>query len=80
MPIPSYLLALACGNLASRRVGPRSHVWSEPEAVEACAFAARTRPDGRSGQIVATVSGSRWIIFNYGQRVMLLTEPEREGC
>eukprot|EP00435_Cladocopium_sp_Y103_P011733 s2273_g3.t1 len=38
VPIPSYLLALACGNLASRRVGPRSHVWSEPEAVEACAF------------------------------------------
>eukprot|EP00438_Fugacium_kawagutii_P033649 Skav204046 [mRNA] locus=scaffold3:185477:192402:- [translate_table: standard] len=40
VPIPSYLLALACGHLASRRVGPRSHVWSEPEAVEACAFAA----------------------------------------
>ncbi|CAK9109367.1 Leucine aminopeptidase (Epoxide hydrolase) (Leukotriene A-4 hydrolase homolog) (LTA-4 hydrolase) [Durusdinium trenchii] len=38
VPIPSYLLAIACGNLASRRLGPRSHVWSEPEAVEACAF------------------------------------------
>lgn len=45
VPIPSYLLAIACGNLASRRLGPRSHVWSEPEAVEACAFAPWTRPD-----------------------------------
>lgn len=43
VPIPSYLLAIACGNLASRRLGPRSHVWSEPEAVEACAFAPWTR-------------------------------------
>ena len=43
VPIPSYLLAIACGNLASRRLGPRSHVWSEPEAVEACAFAARRK-------------------------------------
>ena len=38
VPIPSYLLAIACGNLVARRIGPRSHVWSEPEAIEACAF------------------------------------------
>jgi len=37
-PIPSYLLALAVGALESRRVGPRSHVWSEAEMVEAGAF------------------------------------------
>ncbi|KAL4448420.1 hypothetical protein ABPG75_005639 [Micractinium tetrahymenae] len=36
--IPSYLLALAVGNLESRRLGPISHVWSEPEMVEAGAY------------------------------------------
>lgn len=37
-PIPSYLLALAVGNLTSRTIGPRSAVWSEPETVEAGAY------------------------------------------
>ncbi|KAJ3107929.1 Leukotriene A-4 hydrolase [Phlyctochytrium bullatum] len=36
--IPSYLLALAVGNLEGRRVGPRSTVWSEPEVVEEAAW------------------------------------------
>ncbi|KAJ3410980.1 Leukotriene A-4 hydrolase [Chytridiales sp. JEL 0842] len=34
--IPSYLIAMAVGNLEGRRVGPRSTVWSEPEVVEQC--------------------------------------------
>eukprot|EP00898_Chlorokybus_atmophyticus_P001097 jgi/Chlat1/1989/Chrsp158S02286 len=34
VPIPSYLVALAVGQLESRRIGPRSHVWSEPSMVE----------------------------------------------
>ncbi|XP_071495909.1 aminopeptidase B-like [Diadema antillarum] len=29
-PIPSYLVALAVGDLASAEIGPRSCVWSEP--------------------------------------------------
>lgn len=37
-PIPSYLLALAVGNLASRDLSPRSRVWAEPETVEAAAW------------------------------------------
>jgi leukotriene-A4 hydrolase len=37
-PIPSYLLALAVGALESRRIGPRSHVWSEAAMVDAAAF------------------------------------------
>ena len=37
-PIPPYLLALAIGNLASRDVGPRSAVWSEPEMLEKAAW------------------------------------------
>ncbi|KAJ3010494.1 Leukotriene A-4 hydrolase [Thoreauomyces humboldtii] len=36
--IPSYLIAIAVGNLASRKIGPRSTVWSEPEVVEAAAW------------------------------------------
>ena len=34
-PIPSYLLAVAVGQLEARTVGPRSQVWSEPCMVEA---------------------------------------------
>ncbi|KAI9096655.1 peptidase family M1-domain-containing protein [Phlyctochytrium arcticum] len=36
--IPSYLIALAVGNLEGREIGPRSTVWSEPEMVEASAW------------------------------------------
>ena len=34
-PIPSYLLALAVGDLAARRLGPISRVWAEPAVVAA---------------------------------------------
>jgi leukotriene-A4 hydrolase len=36
-PIPPYLIALAVGDLASRQLGPRSHVWAEPSVVDAAA-------------------------------------------
>ena len=29
-PIPSYLVALAVGDIASAQIGPRSSVWTEP--------------------------------------------------
>ena len=38
VPIPSYLIALAAGNLVSREIGPRSKVWSEASMVDAGAF------------------------------------------
>ncbi|OQV16841.1 Leukotriene A-4 hydrolase [Hypsibius exemplaris] len=38
VPIPSYLVAIAIGNLESRKIGPRSHVWSEPELVDKAAY------------------------------------------
>lgn len=38
VPIPAYLLAIVCGALESRRVGPRTQVWSEKEMVEDCAW------------------------------------------
>jgi len=34
IPIQSYLIALAAGDIVSRKIGPRSHVWSEKELVE----------------------------------------------
>jgi len=36
--IPSYLIALAVGDLASRDVSPRARVWAEPATVEAAAW------------------------------------------
>ncbi|KAI9652214.1 MAG: hypothetical protein M1831_007123 [Alyxoria varia] len=36
VPIPSYLFAIASGDLASAKIGPRSEVWTGPDEVEAC--------------------------------------------
>jgi leukotriene-A4 hydrolase len=36
-PIPSYLIALAVGDLAFRPTGPRTGVWAEPSVVEGAA-------------------------------------------
>jgi leukotriene-A4 hydrolase len=38
IPIQSYLIAIAAGNIESRKIGPRSHVWSEKELVDKAAF------------------------------------------
>ncbi|KNC55175.1 leukotriene A4 hydrolase [Thecamonas trahens ATCC 50062] len=38
VPIPSYLLAIAVGNLAEKPVGPRSSVLCEPELIDACEY------------------------------------------
>jgi len=38
VPMPAYLIALAVGELESRKLGPRSHVWSEPETVDQSAY------------------------------------------
>ncbi|KXT07572.1 hypothetical protein AC578_10239 [Pseudocercospora eumusae] len=35
IPMPSYLFALASGDLASASIGPRSTVWTGPEELEA---------------------------------------------
>jgi leukotriene-A4 hydrolase len=37
-PIPSYLIALAVGDLESRDLSPRARVWAEPGTVEAAAW------------------------------------------
>ncbi|XP_014672522.1 PREDICTED: leukotriene A-4 hydrolase-like [Priapulus caudatus] len=38
VPIPSYLTAIVVGALESRKIGPRSHVWSEKELVDKAAY------------------------------------------
>ena len=38
VPMATYLIAIAAGNLEKRDVGPRTAVWSEPEMVEAGAY------------------------------------------
>ena len=37
-PIPSYLLALAVGELESRDLSPRARVWAEPATIEQAAW------------------------------------------
>ena len=37
-PIPSYLLALAVGELESRELSPRARVWAEPATIEQAAW------------------------------------------
>jgi leukotriene-A4 hydrolase len=37
-PIPSYLFALAAGNLVFRELGPRTGIYAEPETIEAAAW------------------------------------------
>jgi len=37
-PIPSYLIALAVGDLVARDLSPRARVWAEPATVEAAAW------------------------------------------
>ena len=37
VPISSYLLAMAVGQLASHTISPRVQIWSEPEILPACA-------------------------------------------
>jgi len=36
IPIPSYLFAVASGDLASASIGPRSTVWTGPEELQGC--------------------------------------------
>lgn len=38
IPIPSYLLAVASGDLQSAAIGPRSRVWCEPPQLAACKY------------------------------------------
>jgi len=36
--IPTYLVAIVSGDLQSRQIGPRSHVWAEPDVLDRAAY------------------------------------------
>ena len=36
IPIPSYLYAIASGDITSARIGPRSLLWTGPDELERC--------------------------------------------
>ena len=38
IPIPSYLIAIVVADLVSKKVGPRSRVWTEAEMIDRCAY------------------------------------------
>jgi leukotriene-A4 hydrolase len=38
VPVQSYLIALAIGNLVSRTLSPISKIWSESEEIEKAAY------------------------------------------
>jgi len=38
VPVQSYLIAIAAGNIKSRKIGPRSHVWAEESFLDEAAF------------------------------------------
>lgn len=38
IPVQSYLIAIAIGNLVSKTLSPISKVWSEPEEIDKAAY------------------------------------------
>lgn len=38
VPIPSYLIAIAVGDLISKEIGPRTRVWTEKELLDEAAY------------------------------------------
>ena len=38
VPVQSYLIAIAVGDITSKQIGRRSHVWSEPEFINRSAY------------------------------------------
>ncbi|OMJ13751.1 Leukotriene A-4 hydrolase-like protein [Smittium culicis] len=38
IPVPSYLVVVAVGDLRRHELGPRTAVWAEPEMIDACAY------------------------------------------
>jgi len=69
IPVMSYLVAIICGNLEKRSVGPRSSIWIEPEAAEA----AQAEFDGVPEKFIDAaekVCGSPYIWGHYDVAVL----------
>jgi leukotriene-A4 hydrolase len=68
-PIPSYLIALAVGDLAFRPLGPRTGVWAEPSVVESAAH-----EFGDAEAMVASIE-KRFGAYRWGRYDILVLPP-----
>ena len=65
VPMPSYLFAVASGDLASASIGPRSTVWTGPEELTACQWELRPtqRPTFRLLRRLSILTPGRCTMF-----------------
>ncbi|KAM6153182.1 leukotriene A-4 hydrolase isoform 2-T2 [Erethizon dorsatum] len=60
VPIPCYLIALVVGALESRKIGPRTLVWSEKEQVEKSAYEFSEAGDKSLSNVIAHEISHSW--------------------
>ncbi|HUS23807.1 MAG TPA: M1 family metallopeptidase [Candidatus Binatia bacterium] len=68
-PIPSYLVALAVGELSFRRIGPRTGVYAEPVAVAAAAH------EFEDAEKMLAICESRFGPYRWGRYDLLILPP-----
>ncbi len=68
-PIPSYLLAIAIGELQFRQLGPRSGVFAEPQRLQAAAY------EFADTEKMITAAESLYGPYRWGRYDMLLLPP-----
>jgi aminopeptidase N len=68
-PVPSYLIALACGDLLARDVGPRCAVWAEPGMLD---LAARELGDTEA---MVTACEKLFGAYRWGRYDLLVLPP-----
>ncbi|BFZ64160.1 Leucyl aminopeptidase yscIV [Saitoella coloradoensis] len=64
LPIPSYLVALASGDLASARIGPRSTLWTEPQELLASKWEFEHDTEEFIRTAESTVSNYAWQTYD----------------
>uniref|UniRef100_A0A7S3RQH5 Peptidase M1 leukotriene A4 hydrolase/aminopeptidase C-terminal domain-containing protein n=2 Tax=Emiliania huxleyi TaxID=2903 RepID=A0A7S3RQH5_EMIHU len=69
-PVPSYLVAVAVGELGSKRVGPRTTVWAEPCMVEAVAW-----EFGETERFIATAEDLTGHAYDWSRYDILCMPP-----
>jgi len=57
IPIPSYLYAIASGDITSAKIGPRSYLWAGPDELESC----QKELDGDTEKFIETAEVRRVI-------------------
>lgn len=64
VPIPSYLFAIASGDLASAAIGPRSTVWTGPEELTASKWELEADTETYIREAEAIVYEYAWTTYN----------------